>query len=101
MVKKLEALDRFVTSEAFKTYKLDTDSTLSSVGKLKSELDRYVEHNTFKEFKDATEGELASTAKGLEEVTQGQQDLSKRVDKVDDKADKTAKELQENNGMLK
>lgn len=90
MVKRLEALDRFVTSEAFKMYKSDTDSTLSDVGKLKNELDRYVETNTFKAFKDTTENDIAANNKGLEQVAQGQKDLTKRVDKVDEKASKTA-----------
>jgi hypothetical protein len=54
MVKRLEALDRFVTSEAFNRYKSDTDSTLDDVGKLKNELDRYVDNNTFKSFRDTT-----------------------------------------------
>ena len=101
MVKRLEALDRFVTSEAFNRYKSDTDSTLDDVGKLKNELDRYVDNNTFKSFRDTTEHELAANSKGLEDLNQNQKDLSKRVDKVDDKANKTAKELEENNGMLK
>ena len=50
-------------------YKSDTDSTLSDVGKLKSELDQYVDRNTFKSFKDATENELSANSKGLEDIT--------------------------------
>jgi hypothetical protein len=55
LVKRLEALDRFVTSESFKMYKTDTDLTLSDVSKIKNDMDHYVDNNVFKNFKDTTE----------------------------------------------
>ena len=50
-----------------------------------------MDNNTFKTFKDTTEHDIAVNSKGIEDLNQGQKDLNKRVDKVDDKANKTAK----------
>lgn len=72
-----------MTSQVFKEYKSETDTTLSDVGKLRGELDRYVDNNAFKSFKDETENGLAATNDNLEKVNVATKDLSGRVDKVD------------------
>ena len=51
LIKKIEALNKFVKSESFNEYKQKTEDQIKGVSKLKESLDNYVDQHSFKEYK--------------------------------------------------